>query len=77
MGREELCARSRNCPFSSWPGSSWMGRFHGKAGQAPHGWAVPRAPVQAVAILVFVNALPSQFPECLCHLFVPAFYLYS
>lgn len=71
-GREELWARSRNCPFSSWPGwdrdISWKIRT---------GWAVPRAPVQAAAILVFVNTLPSQFPACLCHLFMPAFYLYS
>lgn len=61
----------------SHPGLAGTGRFHGKAGQAPHCWAVPRAPAQAVAILVSVNTLTSQFPECLCHLFMPAFYLYS
>lgn len=31
------------------PGLAVMGKFHGKAGQAPHCWAVPRALVRAVA----------------------------
>lgn len=41
----------------SHPGLAGMGRFHGKAGQAPHCRAVPRAPARAAAILVFVNTL--------------------
>lgn len=66
-------AGSSNCPFSPWPGWDREVSWKSRTGSPLLGCA----PAQAVAILVSVNTLTSQFPECLCHLFMPAFYLYS